>query len=49
MPVLLQDSGNSKIQPVAGLLRSRAARSFLEVPSAVDRSMGDIHPSATRT
>src|SRR5437762_11049545 len=45
MPVLLQDSGNSKIQPGApGYFEAAPLVPLLEVPSAVDRSMGDIHP-----
>ena len=45
MPVLLQDSGNVKIQPGApGYFEAAPLVPLLEVPSAVDRSMGDIHP-----
>jgi zinc/manganese transport system substrate-binding protein len=45
MPVLLQDSGNTKIQPGApGYFEAAPLVPLLEVPSAVDRSMGDIHP-----
>jgi zinc/manganese transport system substrate-binding protein len=45
MPVLLQDSSNSKIQPGApGYFEAAPLVRMLEVPSAVDRSMGDIHP-----
>ncbi len=45
MPVLLQDSGNSKVQPGApGYFEAAPLVPLLEVPSAVDRSMGDIHP-----
>jgi len=45
MPVLLQDSGNSKIQPGSpGYFEAAPLVPLLEVPSAVDRSMGDIHP-----
>src|SRR6184192_978270 len=45
MPVLLQDSGNSRIQPGApGYFEAAPLVPLLEVPSAVDRSMGDIHP-----
>lgn len=45
MPVLLQDSGNTKIQPgTPGYFESAPLVHLLEVPSAVDRSMGDIHP-----
>src|SRR5256885_711105 len=45
MPVLLQDSGNSRIQPGnPGYFEAAPLVHLLEVPSAVDRSMGDIHP-----
>jgi zinc/manganese transport system substrate-binding protein len=45
MPVLLQDSGNTKIQPGSpGYFEAAPLVSLREVPSAVDRSMGDIHP-----
>jgi zinc/manganese transport system substrate-binding protein len=45
MPVLLQDSGNTKIQPGnPGYFEAAPLVPLLEVPSAVDRSMGDIHP-----
>lgn len=43
MPVLLQDSGNTKIQPGSpGYFEAAPLVHLLEVPSAVDRSMGDI-------
>jgi zinc/manganese transport system substrate-binding protein len=43
--VLLQDSGNTKIQPGSpGYFEAAPLVHLLEVPSAVDRSMGDIHP-----
>jgi zinc/manganese transport system substrate-binding protein len=45
LPVLLQDSGNTKIQPGSpGYFEAAPLVRLLEVPSAVDRSMGDIHP-----
>jgi zinc/manganese transport system substrate-binding protein len=45
IPVLLQDSGNTKIQPGSpGYFEAAPLVHLLEVPSAVDRSMGDIHP-----
>lgn len=45
LPVLLQESGNSKIQPGApGYFEASAQVNLLEVPSSVDRSLGDIHP-----
>ena len=45
LPVLLQESGNARIQPGGpGYFEAAAQVSLLEVPSSVDRSMGDIHP-----
>jgi zinc/manganese transport system substrate-binding protein len=45
LPVLLQESGNGKIQPGnPGYFEATAQLRLLEVPSSVDRSMGDIHP-----
>ncbi len=45
MPVLLQESGNTRIQPGSpGYFEAAPLVHLLEVPSAVDRSMGDIHP-----
>src|SRR3982751_5334534 len=45
LPVLIQESGNSNIQPGApGYFEAASALRVLEVPSKVDRSMGDIHP-----
>ena len=45
LPVLLQESGNPKIQPgTPGYFEAAALVRKLDVPSAVDRSMGDIHP-----
>ncbi len=45
IPVLLQDSGNTKLQPGSpGNFEAAPLVRMLEVPSAVDRSMGDIHP-----
>ena len=45
LPVLLQESGNSRIQPGApGYFEANAQLRLLEVPSSVDRSLGDIHP-----
>ena len=45
LPVLLQESGNSKIQPGApGYFEITSALRLLDIPSAVDRSMGDVHP-----
>ena len=45
LPVLLQESGNPKIQPgTPGYFEATSAVRLLDIPSAVDRSMGDIHP-----
>jgi zinc/manganese transport system substrate-binding protein len=45
LPVLIQESGNSNIQRGArGYFEAAAALRLLEVPSQVDRAMGDIHP-----
>jgi zinc/manganese transport system substrate-binding protein len=44
LPVLLQESGNSKIQPGApGYFEITSALRLLDIPTAVDRSMGDVH------
>jgi zinc/manganese transport system substrate-binding protein len=45
LPVLAQESGNSKIQPGgSGYFEVVSALHLLEIPGKVDRSMGDIHP-----
>jgi zinc/manganese transport system substrate-binding protein len=45
MPVLLQDSGNPRIQPGSpGYFEATSMLTLLEVPARVDRSLGDIHP-----
>ena len=45
LPVLLQESGNARIQPGApGYFEVVSALHLLEVPDKVDRAMGDIHP-----
>jgi zinc/manganese transport system substrate-binding protein len=45
LPVLLQESGNAKIQPGSpGYFEISSALKLLDIPSAVDRSMGDVHP-----
>ena len=45
LPVLLQESSNTKIQRGApGYFEATSALSLLEVPSKLDRAMGDIHP-----
>jgi zinc/manganese transport system substrate-binding protein len=45
LPVLLQESGNPKIQPGApGYFEAAAYVRMVDVPSSVDRSQGDVHP-----
>jgi zinc/manganese transport system substrate-binding protein len=45
LPVLLQESGNARIQPGGnGYFEATSALRLLEIPSSVDRSLGDIHP-----
>jgi zinc/manganese transport system substrate-binding protein len=45
LPVLVQESGNARIQPGApGYFEAVQALKLLEVPVKFDRSMGDIHP-----
>lgn len=45
LPVLVQESGNAHIQPGSpGYFEAAAQVRLLDVPSSVDRSMGDIHP-----
>ncbi len=45
LPVLVQESGNARIQPGSpGYFEIAAQLSLLEVPSQLDRSLGDIHP-----
>jgi zinc/manganese transport system substrate-binding protein len=45
LPVLLQEAGNSRIQRGApGYFEATSYLQLLEVPSRLDRSMGDIHP-----
>jgi zinc/manganese transport system substrate-binding protein len=45
LPVLLQESGNPRIQPGSpGYFEATSVLRMLDVPSAVDRSMGDVHP-----
>ncbi len=45
LPVLIQESGNPRIQPGGqGYFEATAQLSLLEVPTRLDRSMGDIHP-----
>lgn len=45
LPLLFTQSGNAKIQPgTPGYLEASQLVTRLEIPKAVDRSMGDIHP-----
>lgn len=45
LPVLLQESGNARVQPGSnGYFEAARQLRLLEVPASVDRSMGDIHP-----
>jgi zinc/manganese transport system substrate-binding protein len=45
LPVLVQESGNSRIQPGGpGYFDAASQLRLLEVPSRLDRSLGDIHP-----
>jgi zinc/manganese transport system substrate-binding protein len=44
LPVLLQESGNPKIQPGSpGYFEATSSVRLIEVPTKLDRSMGDIH------
>jgi zinc/manganese transport system substrate-binding protein len=44
LPVLLQESGNRKIQPGSpGYFEATSALRLIDVPTAADRAMGDIH------
>ena len=46
LPLLLRQSGNSDIQPGGpGHVETSSLIQRLDIPSRVDRSMGDIHPS----
>lgn len=45
LPILVQESGNSRIQPGSpGNFEISAQLKLLEVPTQFDRSLGDIHP-----
>ncbi len=45
LPVLLQESGNARIQHGAsGYFEAASAVTLIEVPNKLDRAMGDIHP-----
>ena len=44
LPVLLQESGNARIQPGSpGYFEATSAVRLIDIPTSVDRSMGDIH------
>jgi zinc/manganese transport system substrate-binding protein len=46
LPLLFTQSGNARIQPgTPGFLEASKLVSRLEVPTSVDRSLGDIHPA----
>ena len=46
MPLLLTQSGNSRIQPgTPGFLETSQFVVRLEIPKVLDRSLGDIHPA----
>ncbi len=45
LPVLLQESANGRIQPgSSGYFEAASQLSLLEIPTRLDRSLGDIHP-----
>lgn len=45
LPVLLQESGNARIQRGAlGFFEAASAVRLVEVPAKLDRALGDIHP-----
>ena len=45
LPVLVQESGNPRVQPGSpGYFEAAAQLNLLEVPTRLDRSLGDIHP-----
>ena len=45
LPVLVRESGNRRIQPGGpGYFEAAAQVRLLEMPTQLDRSMGDIHP-----
>ncbi len=46
LPLLLNQSGNSRIQPGSpGFIEASQLVLRLEIPRVIDRSLGDIHPS----
>jgi zinc/manganese transport system substrate-binding protein len=45
LPILLRESGNARIQPGnPGYFEATSVLHLLEIPTTVDRSMGDVHP-----
>ncbi len=45
LPILVQESGNPRIQPGSpGYFEAASQLNLLDVPSRLDRSLGDIHP-----
>lgn len=45
LPILLQEAGNPRIQPgLPGYFEAAAQLRLLELPSSLDRALGDIHP-----
>src|SRR5215470_17296562 len=45
LPVLIQESGNSRIQPGSpGYFEAASVLTLVEKPERFDRSLGDIHP-----
>ena len=46
LPLLLSQSGNAKIQPGSpGYLEASRLVARLEIPTVLDRSLGDVHPN----
>jgi len=45
LPMLLRQAANPRVQPgAAGYFEAASAVTMLELPTAVDRALGDIHP-----
>lgn len=45
LPLLIRESGNRRIQPgTPGYFEAASVVTLLDVPSSVDRALGDIHP-----
>jgi zinc/manganese transport system substrate-binding protein len=46
LPMLLRQAGNARVQPgTAGHFEAAAQVTLLDVPAALDRALGDIHPA----